>query len=341
MDTPPPRSAVPWLVLAAVAVLGGGALLWLRPSWLRPGSGRDSPPIPASPSTDDAFSLRAPKVRATGDPVRVERSAPRAGDVFRSTGRLSYRKTSRGSGAPEALPPRRTVAGTVAAERRVEAGEGGALRSVVTVDLDLELDPDLVDEPGDAAPRTRRERATIRFDEDARGGAKRSTLKVEGLPEDLLEPAEALVSAWTEPIPLPDRPVWVGEDFDLDETVDVEPLQRRLTFTFLSPDRPVAQAPVLGHVWVAAKERVGDDDVLAVQVMLRNTHLADVGPRAGDPVTVGYAAAWNDVRRVALAGGWLRACRLDHRHRIREKSKDRDVTTDIENSLDLDTVRTR
>ncbi len=243
---------VPWTVLAIVAAIGAGVLLVVRP-WEEADRGDGAPR--ASSETDRAFALDSiPRTVATGDPIVVRRSLA-AGDAFRSRGQISYHQAAAGTfGRMDSIPPRR-VEGTVEATRRGEATAGGALASVVVVDLDLS------DATGTVPLRARRERVEVRFEEDPAGGARTGTLKVEGAPEDLAAILEPLVSTWADRTPLPARAVKVGENFELEEAVDLDPMLRQLVVVFhqagRDPRAGAAHAPVLGRIWVESEPGKG------------------------------------------------------------------------------------
>jgi hypothetical protein len=330
-DTPSPRRlpGAPWALVAGLAVAGAGLLAWRRP-WRDP-----EPTLPAAPEpVQDAFHPDLPALHARGEPIAVRRRLA-AGDELVATGKMTYRQTPEYVRLPagEKRQPRRSISGTFTAKRTIEYAARGDLRDVVVVDLDL------VDETGEEAPKTRKERVTFRFDERVAGRDVPLVPKEEGIPADLDGgPFEALEQAFTEPVPVPDRPVRVEEEIPILEAADLDSIQRPLVFAFAKTGLPLPKDPVKGRAWVEGR---GADDTLVVRLVLLHAHETELTPGKPAGGKMAYAIAWNDRRSVAVDGGHVTSCRLRHDHLLRAQAPEVDFRIAFEQTVSMDVSRAK
>jgi hypothetical protein len=280
---------------------------------------------------DAGFRLEGPKAAPTGEALVVPR-APAAGTAYRTRGTFRYVQVPAGTFGPEGKRPRRAVWGTVEAKTTVEAGTPPR--------ADVEGELRLTEVAGDAAPRTRTDRFTLSFDVAARGGAERRTVLFRP-PADLRDLLGTLTAHWTDAVPLPDRPVRVGDAFEPTVAIDVDPWRRTMWEIFQkdNPERPPVVVAVEGAAWVAGRERHEEDDVLLVRTAFNHAHAQETGPFGRQAIRVGYAAAERSSRRVALRDGLSRTHDLSMRRRVRAQGEGFDYVVDTLEHAVLSTQR--
>jgi hypothetical protein len=325
------------LVAVLLLLLAAGlATFWLARD---DGGGRGGETVPAvDPKAFDlgdpvaGFLLEVPAPAPTGAPIEVPR-VHAAGTAFRTQGSFRYVQVAEGTFGPEGKKPRRAVWGTVETTTRVEAGTP----SRVAVEGELRT----TDVAGDSAPRSRADRFTLSFDLASGGAAERRSLLLR-VPDDLRDLLETLTAHWTDPVPLPDRPVRVGDVFEPTVAIDVDPWRRTMWEIFQkgNPARPPVVVAVEGGAWVAGREAHDHlDDVLVVRTAFNHAHAQEAGPFGRDAVRIGYAAAQRGTRRVAVRDGLALTYDVSMRRRIRAQGEGFDYTVDTLEQSVLQSVR--
>jgi hypothetical protein len=289
---------------------------------------------PAPPSFADAFGLEVPPDRPRGEPFAVPVVA--APGVERTTGTFSYAQRPTGEFGTREPTPSRLVEGTVDATRRA-VGDAAPRRVVVEGTVDAR------ESDGRGAVVPRKASVRLEFPETARGGAERKEVRLTEVPADLAPLLENVVALWTEPLPLPARPVRAGERFPPD-VVDLEPLRRSLWGTFRGRDvsLPQVTADIFGAAWIESREALDGEDAVLLRTRLRQAAKAPLDRPDQAPVaTVGYATALDRDRRVAVAtGSTLRyESALRTRVRVEDPRALADYTVDVEQRASLRTTR--
>jgi hypothetical protein len=279
---------------------------------------------------DAGFRLEVPKAAPAGEPVTLPR-VPAAG-TYRTRGTFRSVQAPTGTFGPETKRPRRAVWGTVEATTTVPA-KGPA---PVEVEGRLRLQ-EAVD---DAPARERSERFTLSFDPAGGGGAEPRTVLFRP-PADLRDLLGTVTALWTDPVPLPDRPVRPGDVFEPTVAIDVDPWRRTMWEIFQkgNPERPPVVVAVEGGAWVAAREKHAGDDVLVVRTAFNHAHAQEAGPFGKGAVKVGYAAAERSTRRVATRDGLCLAHDLAVRRRLRAQGAGFDYVVDTLEHAVLSTER--
>ena len=296
----------------------------------------DAPP--AAPARDPY----APDVVATtpsGPPVEVTFTEA-AGDVFRTTGTLRYRRVVTGKAGPGLSPSEFVLEGTVDLRARTESGDAGKLTVVVEGRLET---VELAAGTGGRRRDPRVDPLTLRFERDAKGRAVHRSIRLTA-PAAIHEALEVLQAAFTEPLRFPSRQVRVGQWFPPMDVLDLDQAMRRpLFFLFVrraQMGQPVG-APIEGRVWIEAREAFGGTDVLRSRFAV--THAfegdTDVPKPTKDNVAVGYRAAVEGTVRTAVAGGWARTFDMTRRRRVSYRAADLDYAVEFEGRATLETVR--
>jgi hypothetical protein len=302
----------------------------------------DPPAKEAPPSIDaaafaDAFALKVPRSTPRGDPVALPRRWP-AGS-FRTRGTFSYAHRATGRFEPGVSFPARRIEGRIDVVRRAE---GDAPMRAVLVEGTLETREWL----GEGSPTSSTSRVRLEFHERGGGGAERKEIRWKGVPPGLDEVVENVQALWTEPLPVPNRPVRPGEVWNADEGPDLEPVQRAAWSAYRErdPSLPQVVTPILGAAWIEAVEKDAGVDVALVRLRLRQGDVQPLDrPDAGAKRSLGYAAALDRDRRVDVATGVTRSYDSTWRTRLRYQARDAqsgdaDYVVDVEQRAQLTTV---
>jgi hypothetical protein len=296
----------------------------------------DAPP--AAPARDPY----APEVAATapsGPPVEVTFTQA-AGDAFRTTGTLRYRRVVTGKAGPGLSPSELVLEGTVDLRSRTESGDAGTLAVVVEGRIET---VELAAGPGARRRDPRADPFLLRFTLDEKGRAVHRSIRLTA-PASIHEALEVLQAAFTEPLRFPTSEVRVGQWFPPMDVLDLDQAMRRPLFFLFVRRAQMGQpagAPILGRVWIEAREEFGGTDV--VRTRLAVTHAfegdTDVPKPTKDNVVVGYRAAVEGTVRTAIAGGWSRTLDVTRRRRVTYRATDLDYAVEFEGRATLETVR--
>jgi hypothetical protein len=274
------RLLVPVVVLALVAAAGVGVVALSRPKAPRP------PPA-------DPFEFRLPVPTPRGEPVAVA-STLKAGDEFRGSGTFAYRQEASGSFGQAPRFPTRIFEGSFRSTRRVTAGAEG--RTLVSVDVVVSAS-----ERRDGGEARAHERTvTFVFPDGVEGpmSAKEARLDV---PEDLREAIEPVVVAFSGKVPLPSRPVRVGDSYSSKEAADLEPMRRQAFRLFMMRNR--GTAPVEGGGWVEGRVSRAGGEALDVRTLLRQAQEGPVSAEGSPEVATAYETVVRGRTFVGIADG--------------------------------------
>ena len=310
----PRRTSTPVLLGAATLLLAGlAALLWPR----------------AAPKSDaeDPFEFAPPRSQPRGEPIGL-RSSLAAGDRFEGSGTFAYRQSAAGRFGGMPLIPARDLAGTLTFTRRVEAVEGGRLRSTVEARLAY------AEAPGAPVEAT----MTLSFEHGHVDTTSLPSTKL--VAPDAVRPAlELLAEAMTQRTPLVGRDARVGEAFVPKEAMDVEPMRRQLFLLLRFDGRGVA--PVEGAVWLDGVSGTGDAGEATVRTWLRHAQTGASNDPFKDPMTTEYETVVRGLYRVGVADGLAHAVetRAARRMHFRSDAFDYRVRVDLAATIEEKRVK--